>query len=63
MSANAEDPLLSAAARICDGVPVDWRRVRELLANQDLETIAYELESIEHFARASSVPPSALMPG
>jgi eukaryotic-like serine/threonine-protein kinase len=58
MSANADDPLLAAAARICDGVPVDWRRVRELLANRDLETIAYELESIEHFARASSEAPS-----
>ena len=40
MSLNAEDPLLVAAARICDGVPVDWRSVRELLANRDLETIA-----------------------
>ncbi len=59
MSANAEDPLLAAAARICDGMPVDWRRVRELLANPDLETIAHELESIEHFARASSETPSA----
>jgi eukaryotic-like serine/threonine-protein kinase len=59
MSANAEDPLLSAAARICDGMPVDWRRVRELLANPALETIAHELESIEHFARASSEAPPA----
>ena len=58
MSANADDPLLAAAARICDGMPVDWRRVRELLANPALETIAHELESIEHFARASSEPPS-----
>ena len=54
MNANAEDPLLAAAARICDGVPVDWRSVRELLANPALETVAHELESIEHFARASS---------
>jgi serine/threonine-protein kinase len=59
MSANAEDPLLSAAARICDGMPVDWRRVRELLANPALETIAHELESIEHLARASSEAPPA----
>ncbi len=59
MSANAEDPLLSAAARICDGMPVDWRRVRELLANPALETIAHELESIEHLARASREAPPA----
>ena len=59
MSADAEDPLLAAAARICDGMPVDWRSVRELLANPALETIAHELESIEHFARASSEAPSA----
>jgi hypothetical protein len=37
-------------------VPVDWRNVRELLANPALETIASELEWIEHFARASGAP-------
>ena len=56
MNIDAEDPLLAAAARICDGVPVDWRNVRELLANPALETIASELEWIEHFARASGAP-------
>jgi serine/threonine protein kinase len=59
MTANADDPLLAAAARICDGMPVDWRRVLESLANPDLETIAHELESIEQLARVSWVPPSA----
>ena len=58
MSVNADDPLISAAAQICDGVPVDWRRIRELLTNRDLETIAEELESIEHLARAASETPS-----
>jgi eukaryotic-like serine/threonine-protein kinase len=53
MSANADDPLVQAAARICDGAPVDWRRVRELLTSRDQETIASELEVIEQFARAS----------
>jgi serine/threonine-protein kinase len=53
MSANADDPLVAAAARICDGAPVDWRRIRELLTNRDQETIADELESLEQFARAS----------
>ena len=56
MNLDAEDPLLAAAARICDGVPVDWRNVRQLLANPALETIASELEWIEHFARASGAP-------
>ena len=59
MTANADDPLLAAAARICDGMPVDWRRVLESLANPELETIAHELESIEQLARVSWVPPSA----
>jgi len=53
MSANADDPLVQAAQRICDGTPVDWRRIRELLTSRDQETIANELELIEHFARAS----------
>jgi serine/threonine-protein kinase len=53
MSANADDPLVQAAARICDGTPVDWRRIRELLTSRDQETIASELEVIEQFARAS----------
>ena len=35
MSANADDPLILAAAGICDGTPVDWRRIRELLTNRD----------------------------
>ena len=56
MNIDAEDPLLAAAARICDGVPVDWRNVRQLLANPALETIASELEWIEHFARVSGAP-------
>ena len=59
MTANADDPLLAAAARICDGVPVDWRQVLELLANPELETVAQELESIEQLARVSGAPPSA----
>jgi serine/threonine-protein kinase len=58
MGANADDPLLAAAARICDGLPVDWRRVLELLANSELETVAQELESIEHLARVSGAPPA-----
>ena len=58
MAANADDPLLAAAARICDGLPVDWRRVLEVLANAELETVAQELESIEHLARLSGAPPA-----
>ena len=56
MNTDADDPLLAAAARICDGVPVDWRHVRDLLANPALETVASELEWIERFARASGAP-------
>ena len=59
MSANAEDPLLAAAAHICDGVPVDWRQVLERLANPARETVAQELQLIERFARATCAPPSA----
>ena len=59
MVANADDPLLAAAARICDGVPVDWRQVLEVLANPELETVAQELESIEQLARVSGAPPAA----
>ena len=55
MNTDAEDPLLAAAARICDGVPVDWRNVGNT-GNPALETIASELEWIEHFARASGAP-------
>ena len=53
MSANADDPLILAAARISDGTPVDWRRIRELLTNRNQETIADELEALEQVARAS----------
>jgi hypothetical protein len=53
MSANADDPLIQAAARISDGTPVDWRRIRELLTNRNQETIADELEALEQVARAS----------
>jgi len=54
MSANADDPLILAATHICDGEPVDWRRIRELLTNPSQETIADELASLEQFARASA---------
>ena len=54
MSANADDPLILAATRICDGEPVDWRGIRELLTNPSQETIADELASLEQFARASA---------
>ncbi|HEU4925695.1 MAG TPA: serine/threonine-protein kinase [Vicinamibacterales bacterium] len=53
MSANADDPLILAAARISDGTPVDWRSIRELLINRNQETIADELEALEQVARAS----------
>jgi tRNA A-37 threonylcarbamoyl transferase component Bud32 len=53
MSANADDPLILAAARISDGTPVDWRSIRELLTNRNQETIADELEALEQVARAS----------
>ena len=59
MSANADDPLIRGCRRaICDGTPVDWQRIRELLTNRDQETIADELEALEQFARdpAASQP-------
>lgn len=57
MPANADDPLLSAAGRISDGVAVDWSHLQALLATADQSAVAEELRAIEHVARAHDAVP------
>jgi eukaryotic-like serine/threonine-protein kinase len=58
MSANANDPLLSAAAQISDGVPVDWANLQEQIATPDQAAVVEELKSLERFARINEEVPT-----
>lgn len=58
MPANADDPLLTAAERISEGVAVDWSHLQDQLATVDQAAVAEELRAIEHVSRAHDAVPA-----
>jgi serine/threonine protein kinase len=58
MSGNDDTPLLSAAGKISDGVPVDWNKVQNEVTTPDEAAVAEELKSLERFAQISEGAPA-----
>jgi eukaryotic-like serine/threonine-protein kinase len=58
MSGNDDTPLLSAAGKISNGVPVDWNKVQDEVTTPDEAAVAVELRSLERFARISEGAPA-----
>ena len=59
MSANADDPLLSVAGKISDGVPVDWKELQDQIATPDQAAVAEELRSLERYAQVNDSLPAS----
>ena len=59
MSGNADDPLLSVAGKISDGVPVDWKELQDQIATPDQAAVAEELRSLERYARVNEAIPAS----
>ena len=59
MSGNADDPLLSVAGKISNGVPVDWRELQDQIATPDQAAVAEELRSLERYARVNEAVPAS----
>ena len=60
MSGNADDdPLLSVAGKISDGVPVDWKEIHDRIATPDQAAVAEELRSLERYARVNEEIPAS----
>jgi len=57
MSGNADDPLLSVAGKISNGVPVDWKELQDQIATPDQAAVAEELRSLERYARVNEQVP------
>ena len=59
MSGNADDPLLSVAGKISNGVPVDWKELQDQIATPDQAAVAEELRSLERYARVNEAVPAS----
>ena len=62
MSGNADDPLLSVAGKISNGVPVDWKELQDQIATPDQAAVAEELRSLERYARVNEAGPCLVGP-